>query len=114
MKTATTIDEQIAMLKERGMIILDVCAHGHNLYDIRFPKSIKSGQIKGLDKDQRCNISGGLIIILHILKSISENRSYDFANNIQQLLSSPQFSSIKKIINHIIISPAKIFSAKER
>lgn len=91
-------------------IIRNVCAHGHNLYDIRFPQTIKTGQIKGLDKNQRSNISGGLIIILQILKSISENRSDDFANKIRQLLSNPQFNSIKKIINHITISPAKSFN----
>lgn len=56
-------------------VIRNVCAHGHNLYDIHFPQSIKTGELKGLDIKQRNNISGGLIVIANILQSISENSS---------------------------------------
>ncbi len=88
-------------------IIRNLCAHGHNLYDVHFPQSIKTGGIKGLDNKQRSNISGGLIVIHHLLRSISEHRSDDYCNRIQQLLSHPQFESISGIIEHITLTPGK-------
>ncbi len=88
-------------------IIRNLCAHGHNLFDIHFPQSIKVGGIKGLDNKQRNNISGGLIVIHNLLKSISENRSNEFNNKIQQLLSNSQFEHISGIIEHITLTPTK-------
>ena len=88
-------------------IIRNICAHGHNLYDIHFPQSIKVGEIKGLDNKQRNNISGGIIVMTAILKSISCNRSCDFVNKINDLLSAEQFKDIKHIISHITTTPAK-------
>lgn len=88
--------------------IRNVCAHGHNLYDIHFPQSIKVGELKGLSNTQRNNISGGLIVIENILKIISENRRSDYCNKIQALLESPQFADIRTIINHITLKPMKV------
>ncbi len=88
-------------------IIRNVCAHGHNLYDIHFPQSIKVGELKGLDNKQRNNISGGLIVINSILKYISSNRSNEFIDKIQNLLMNPQFNNIKKTLSHITLTPAK-------
>lgn len=92
-------------------IIRNVCAHGHNLYDIHFPQSIKVGGLKGLSDKQRNNISGGLIIIENILKTISENRRKDYCDQIQKLLQSPQFADIKPIIKHITLKPMKVLPA---
>lgn len=89
-------------------IIRNVCAHGHNLYDLHFPQSIKVGELKGLSNKQRNNISGGLIVIESILKAISENRRAEFDDKIQKLLSNPQFASIKSIVGHISTKPAKV------
>lgn len=88
-------------------IIRNVCAHGHNLYDIHFPQSIKVGEIKGLDNKQRNNISGGLIIMNSLLKSISENRSSEFEYKIKELIVNPLFNSIRGIIKHVTLSPGK-------
>lgn len=93
-------------------IIRNVCAHGHNLYDIHFPQSIKVGELKGLSNKQRNNISGGLIVIENILKIISENRRKDYCDKIQKLLLSPQFADIKSIIKHITLKPMKVLPAK--
>ena len=93
-------------------IIRNVCAHGHNLYDIHFPQSIKVGELKGLSNKQRNNISGGLIVIENILKIISENRRNDYCDKIQKLLLSPQFADIKSIIKHITLKPMKVLPAK--
>ncbi len=91
-------------------IIRNVCAHGHNLYDIHFPQSIKVGELKGLDSRQRNNISGGLIVIELILSAISGNRSRDFHSDIETLLAKPEFAPVRKIISHISLTPAKVYS----
>lgn len=89
-------------------VIRNVCAHGHNLYDIHFPQSIKTGELKGLDTKQRNNISGGLIVIANILKSISENRSNELIYRVGELLTKKEFTAIQSIIQHISITPAKL------
>lgn len=94
-------------------IIRNICAHGHNLYDIHFPQSIKTGELKGLSNKQRNNISGGLIVIESILKTISENRKNELDDKIQKLLLNPQFISIKPIISHITTEPEKKFIPKQ-
>lgn len=88
-------------------VIRNVCAHGHNLYDIHFPQTIKVGALKGLDQKQRNNISGGIIVMRSILSAISENRQQELADKINNLLASPQFATIQSVISHISTTPAK-------
>ena len=88
-------------------IIRNVCAHGHNLYDLHLPQSIKVGELKGLDNKQRHNISGGIIIMASILKAISQNRRDELIYKINALLSNPEFAAILPIIKYISTKPAK-------
>lgn len=87
--------------------IRNVCAHGHNLFDLKFHTPIKVGELKGLSPMQRSTISGGLIVIASILKSISENRSKELVAKINELLAKEEFASLHKIISLISITPAK-------
>ncbi len=89
-------------------IIRNICAHGHNLYDIHFPQSIKVGELKGLNNRQRNNISGGILVMEAILRSISVNRSKEMIEKVNTLLSSFESSSINQIISHIVTHPAKL------
>lgn len=79
----------------------NVCAHGHNMFDINFRKSIKPGNIKGMTNTQRHNISGGLIVLHNILSSISASRAEDLKNAIVELTSSGDVQCIKPIIEHV-------------
>lgn len=87
--------------------IRNVCAHGHNLFDLKFHTPIKVGELKGLNAMQRSTISGGLIVIASILKSISENRRKELVAKINGLLTKEEFASLHKIISRISITPAK-------
>ena len=87
--------------------IRNVCAHGHNLFDLKFHTPIKVGELKGLNAMQRSTISGGLIVIVSILKSISENRSKELVAKINGLLTAAEFASLQTIISRISITPAK-------
>lgn len=89
-------------------VIRNVCAHGHNLYDIHFSQSIKTGGLKGLSNKQRSNISGGIIVMEAILKSISANRSCEMITRINRLLSSPHNSCITQILSHIVTYPENL------
>lgn len=84
-------------------VIRNSCAHGHNLFDIHFPKSIKAGPFKEIRGDHRHNITGGLLLIRNILATISQNRANEFIQKIKQLISNPQLKEINPIISHIQI-----------
>ncbi len=87
--------------------IRNVCAHGHNLFDLKFRTPIKVGELKGLNAMQRSTISGGLIVVASILKSISGNRSRELIAKINNLLTREEFASLRGIISRISITPAK-------
>ena len=93
--------------------IRNVCAHGHNLFDIKFHNPIKVGELKGLDAGQRSTISGGLIVIANILKSISENRSNELILRVNELLTKKEFAAIHPVIQHISMTPAKLPPVKK-
>lgn len=93
--------------------IRNVCAHGHNLFDLRFHKPLKVGELKGLDARQRSTISGGLIVIANILKSISENRSNELISRVSELLNKKEFVAIRSVIQHISMTPAKLPSVNK-
>lgn len=93
--------------------IRNVCAHGHNLFDLRFHKPLKVGELKGLDARQRSTISGGLIVIANILKSISENRSNELISRVRELLNKKEFVAIRSVIQHISMTPAKLPSVNK-
>lgn len=92
--------------------IRNICAHGHNLYDLKFHTPIKVGELKGLDAQQRSTISGGLIVMASILKSISDNRRNDFISKINNLLAVYKSSDIQPVIKHITTMPNKIRPVK--
>lgn len=87
--------------------IRNVCAHGHNLFDLKFHTPIRVGELKGMNAMQRSTISGGLIVIASILKSISENRSNELVAKINGLLIKAEFAPLQNIISRISITPAK-------
>ncbi|MDE5568263.1 MAG: Abi family protein [Muribaculaceae bacterium] len=86
-------------------MLRNVCAHGHNLFDYHFSKSIKPGHIKGMSASQRNDISGGLIVVGYILRNISSTRSEEFIQKIKNLIASPRFDSIRPIIGSISALP---------
>lgn len=86
-------------------IVRNICAHGHNLYDLRLRQSIKTGELRGLDSSQRNNISGCIIVMIKILESISINRSIELGYKITELVANPQFSEIYDIIKHVKVTP---------
>ena len=87
-------------------MLRNVCAHGHNLFDYRFSKSIKPGNIKGTTPEQRNSVSGGLILVSYMLGGISVNRQREFINKVRTLVSDVDFDDIRNIIGNITAEPA--------
>lgn len=79
----------------------NICAHGHNLFDLQLPKSIKPGPIKGMTQRQRHSISGALIVVAHLLGNISSNRRNDFTKEVNSLLTKASYTEIGPFISHI-------------
>ncbi len=82
-------------------VIRNVCAHGHNLFDLKLAQSIKPGKIKGMEKGQRNSLAGGLMVIASILSSISSNRQHEFIDRVNGLLDNANHQPIGRFISHI-------------
>ena len=83
-------------------LMRNLCAHGHNIYDLNLQKSIKVGPISAINEDRRRhNLTGALLVIFYILRTISENRAADMKKRIVELVSNPNTDSIRDIIGNI-------------
>lgn len=83
-------------------VIRNLCAHGHNLYDLKLQKSIKTGPLQNMSEEMHHNLSGGLKVISYILHRISANREQELHDRIADLLHQPQVRSLT-CTQHIII-----------
>lgn len=77
-------------------IIRNTCAHSGVLFDIKLPKAISSKVVKVPQKHKQ-NLTGAILVIKHILRTISINRLQDMEKEIADL--------VKKVPNESIIKP---------
>lgn len=83
-------------------ILRNLCAHGHNIYDLKLQKSIKAGPITEIKGTAKChNLAGCLLVISYILKTISVNRDNDLKEAISRLLYRESTQGITNIIEYI-------------
>lgn len=82
-------------------LMRNLCAHGHNIYDLNLQKSIKAGPISVLNGVRHHNLTGALLVISYILQTISANRAIEMKNRIEELVSGPNTHSIRDIIGNI-------------
>ena len=83
-------------------VIRNLCAHGHNIYDLKLQKRIRKGPIKELDGSMLYSLAGGLQILSYILSFISENRVQELRYRLNLLVSQPKIARIKDVINDLI------------
>lgn len=109
----TDLQEEIA--KKMGVTNLDVfksqmqvlrtlrniCAHGHNLFDLHLTKPVKHGRIKGMTASQRSSVAGAMMVLSDILGGISKNRQKDLVKEVNALLSSTTGTPIASVVSHI-------------
>lgn len=83
-------------------VIRNLCAHGHNIYDLKLQKRIRRGPISDLQGDRFHSMAGGLLVLKYILSSISVNREQDLHCKLQQLVARPQIKKIENVIKSLI------------
>ena len=83
-------------------ITRNLCAHGHNIFDLNLQKSIKAGPLsKVMVNDMHHNLCGVLLVVFHMLQYISDNRMKELKHRLKSLLDKPgtgQFSYVKSVL----------------
>ena len=82
-------------------VIRNLCAHGHNIYDLKLQKRIRKGPIAELKGSRLHDLAGGLLVLTYILNSISMNRVQDLRYKLNLLVSQPQISNIEDVIKDL-------------
>ena len=82
--------------------IRNLCAHGHNIFDLNLQKSIKAGPLsREITADMHHNLCGVLLVVFFLLHHISDNRKDELKRKLTNLLESTdlkQFDYIKAIL----------------
>lgn len=79
----------------------NICAHGHNLFDLHLDRPVRLGRIKGITASQRSSVSGAIIVLCDILGNISVNRQKDLVKKVNTLLDSTVGTPIEGVVKHI-------------
>ena len=82
-------------------VLRNLCAHGHNIFDLTLQKSIKRGPISNLNGNEHHNLMGALRVILFLLSTISIHRKQDLINEISQLLVRNKNLKIYPIVSYL-------------
>ena len=83
-------------------VLRNLCAHGHNIFDLNLNKSIKAGVLKSeMTGEMHHNLCGFLLVMLYLLKFISINRCYEMKKQLKEELNRPDTASLGQIINYI-------------
>lgn len=79
-------------------VLRNLCAHGHNIYDLKLRKRIKKGPIKSLNGSMYNNLSGVLSILFYILNTISSNRTQELKYKLKLLVNQNNVKNIESSI----------------
>lgn len=82
-------------------ILRNICAHGHNLFDLHLPKPIKPGQINNMTSNDRSSISGAIMVISNTLHNITPNLANNLVEDLNNLLNHTKTTPIYAVISHI-------------
>ena len=80
----------------------NLCAHNHNMYDLRLQKSIKAGPLDTKMKNEmHHNLCGVLLVVFYLLNKISENREHELKCRLKTLLDNPEYKGLESIVSFI-------------
>lgn len=82
-------------------VLRNICAHGHNLFDMKLSKPIKPGELHNMTAQQRSNISGALMVLANALGKISVNRRSELVAAVNKLLDDATRQPIAHIVSDI-------------
>lgn len=81
----------------------NVCAHGHNLFDLRLSRPITPGEIQIYSPAERSNVTGAIKVLAYTLSHISQSRSNELQGNVTKLVHELENSAVYYLISHIKI-----------
>lgn len=84
-------------------LLRNLCAHGHNIYDLNLQKSIKAGPVSAIEGERHHNLTGCLLVTSYMLRTISVNRADEMKRRLEERLSWPEVDKIREIISDIEI-----------
>ena len=79
-------------------LMRNLCAHGHNIYDLKLQKSIKAGPISDMEGARHHNLTGALMVISYVLENISKNRAEEMKERLGGLVSGSNADKIRDVI----------------
>ena len=83
-------------------IMRNLCAHGHNIFDLNLQKSIKAGPLSSkMSDDMYHNLCGVLLVVFYLLHHISDNRKNELKVKLRELMNNTslkQFDYIKAVL----------------
>ncbi len=82
-------------------VLRNLCAHGHNIFDLRLQKSIKRGPVSNLNGDEHHNLIGALRVLLFLLSTVSIHRKQDLNDEISQLSARNKNLKIYPIVSYL-------------
>ena len=83
-------------------VVRNLCAHGHNLYDLRLQKSIKKGPLGDSIKDgMHHTMQGVLLVVFYLLRQVSVNRQVELRAHLRQLLLRPEVNSVRGALSNL-------------
>ncbi|MED9995566.1 MAG: Abi family protein [Paludibacteraceae bacterium] len=87
-------------------LILDIrnaCAHGNILFDFTPQKSIRKGPAMMKNVAHNQNLNGALMIVLYMVKQVSQNRYNDLIKELNELIAeyTKKSASIEYVIKNI-------------
>ena len=82
-------------------VVRNLCAHGHNVYDVKLRKGIYEGPAKLLE-DEDSNISGILKITYYMLHIIDKQKAEKLRFTIKTLVENPDYQIIRKKLKNIV------------
>lgn len=85
-------------------LLRNLCAHGHDIYDLNLQKSIKAGPVPALEGKRHHNLTGCLLVTSYILRTISVNCADEMKRRLEERLSWSEVDKIREVISDIEIN----------
>lgn len=82
-------------------VLRNLCAHGHNIFDLRLQKSIKRGMLSEIAGNECNNLSGAIRVVSYILSKISENRSVEMKKELSDLICKSRDAKFYSVVKYL-------------
>ncbi len=84
-------------------VIRNLCAHGHNLYDLRLQKSLNAGFLKSkMPQCMRHDMRGVLIVVFYFLEHISAKRAEELKAKLRRILEEPRANAVNGAMKYLL------------